>query len=198
MLPTQAFGVEVVEVGYPHHATSTLFRRGKQEDTRFPAATKASATELLDHLLPEAEVNLDVGSAGRPPPPPIKERSKYPCNHCCSASRVKFEGATRGPSKRSKLVGDTVFASRGGNDPAPPDRRVHREKFLRPSRCETRGPPVLLSASSPLPARLQWLDSKVLPSEPFRDIRSGRIATSTQKGRCLLAQLPQQPLQRAR
>ena len=69
----QAFGIEVVEVGCPHHAARTLFRRGKQEDARFPAATKASATELLDHLLPQAKVNLDAGSAGPQPPPPITE-----------------------------------------------------------------------------------------------------------------------------
>ena len=69
----KAFGVEVVEIGCPHNVARTLFRRGKQEDARFPAATKASATKLPDHLLPQAAVNLDARSAGPQPPTPTED-----------------------------------------------------------------------------------------------------------------------------
>ena len=48
----QTFWIEVVEVGCPHHTAHIPFCGGEQEDTRFPAATKASTAEFLDHLLP--------------------------------------------------------------------------------------------------------------------------------------------------
>ena len=54
----QALGVKVVKVGGPYHDRYPLSRFGKEEGARFPSATKAPATELLNRLLPQVEPNL--------------------------------------------------------------------------------------------------------------------------------------------
>ena len=54
----QALGVKVVKVGGPYHDGYSRSRFGKEEGARFPSATKAPSTELLNRLLPQIEPNL--------------------------------------------------------------------------------------------------------------------------------------------
>ena len=54
----QALGVEVVKVGDLYHDRYSLSGSAKQEDARFPSATKTPTTELLNRLLPQVEPNL--------------------------------------------------------------------------------------------------------------------------------------------
>ena len=102
----QALGIEIVEVGRPHHPTRSHFCRRKQEDPRFSAATEAPTTELLDYFLPQVEIDLDARSAGPQSPAPIRESSKCPRNRHCSAFRAGPEEPTAGPLTSPKLAAD--------------------------------------------------------------------------------------------
>ncbi len=79
----QTFGVEVVKVNGLDHDGSTLSWPGKKEGTRFPSATEASTTKLLNRLLPQVQSNLQMGPAWPQPQTPANEQSKCPYNHCC-------------------------------------------------------------------------------------------------------------------
>ena len=96
-----------------------------------------------------------------------------------------------------RLAWDAAFSTWGAIA-TPLDQRVRIGLSRPPSRCGTRGPSVPPWASIPVPTRIRWSGSMASPLEPFRDIRSGRIARHTQKGRCLLAQLIQRPARQAR
>ena len=91
----QALRVEVVKVSDLYDNGYTLRRPGKQEGARFPFATEAPTAELMNGLSPQVGLNLEMRSAGPKPQAPKKERSKYPYNHRCLASRAEFEAAMR-------------------------------------------------------------------------------------------------------
>ena len=170
---------------------------GKQKDARFPSATKASTTELLDRLLPQVEANLKAGSARPKPSAPMKERSKCPCNHRCLASGAGFGVAMRGLLRSPKLVAGAVLSSWSAHS-GPHDQKVRRAPAHLSSQCEIRGPLVSPWASKPTQAHLRLSDSKVLPLEPIPGNQLGQIAARTQKARCLLGQLLRQSSRQAK
>jgi len=63
-IANQTLGIKVVEVGGSNDTARFVFRRNKQEDARFPGATKAPTTKLLDYLLPQIGVYPNAGPAG--------------------------------------------------------------------------------------------------------------------------------------
>ena len=154
---------------------------GKQKYARFPSATKASATEFLNRLLPQVEANLNVGSAGPKASAPMKERFKCPCNHRCSASRAGFEVAMQGLLKSPKRVADDDFSNRSAHS-GPHDQKVRRALAHLPSLREIRGPLVPPWASKLTQAHLRLSDSTVLPLEPILGTQLGQNRNTYSEG----------------